>query len=149
MIEVPMCVPPDEIPGKHDWQPRCLQHRWLSKRKPPGDAQSALEQKLFRCVGRTGEVCFVWHGLGSSSASPLMACFACENFSAFISLWDGARISFAGGFQSVAIMSRIARACLATMDRLRFSNRLSVRRAIDCDSAFRSMVKLFRARHVT
>jgi hypothetical protein len=31
-----------------------------------------------------------------------MACFACENFSAIISLWDVARIIFAGSFQSVA-----------------------------------------------
>jgi hypothetical protein len=30
--------------------------------------------------------------LGFGSASPLKACFACENFSAFISVWDAARI---------------------------------------------------------
>jgi hypothetical protein len=56
---------------------------------------------------------------------------------------------FAGGFQSVAIMSRIARACLATVDRFRFSNRSSVRHAVGCDSAFRSMAILFRVRPVT
>ena len=109
-------------------------------RKYPCDAQPALEKKPFRDVGRAGEICFVWHDLGSGNATPRMTCFACENFSAIISLWDAARIIFAGAFQSVAITSRIARACLATVDRLRFSHRSSVRRGVGCDSAFRSMV---------
>ena len=119
------------------------------RRKYARDAQSVLERKLFRGVGRAGEVCFVWHGLGCGSASPLMACFPGENFSAFISLWDVVRIIFACCFQSMAIMSRIARACLATVDRLRFSHRSSARRAVGCDSPLRSMAKLFRARLVT
>jgi hypothetical protein len=119
------------------------------RRKYPHEVQSALEKKLFRGVGRAGEACFVWHGLGSGNANPLIAYFACENFSAVISLWDATRIIFAGGFQSVAVTSRIVRACLATVARLCFSHRSSVRRGLGCDSAFRSLAKLFRAWPVT
>ena len=110
-------------------------HTTAFRRKHSRDARSVLEKKLFGAVNRSGEVCFVWHGLGSGSAIPPMACFSCENFSAFTSLWDAAWIIFGDGFQSVAIMQRIARACLATLDRFRFSDRLSVRRALGCDSA--------------
>src|SRR5262245_57052375 len=36
MIEVPDPVyPPGWIPGQHSWHPRCLQHRWLSRKGAP------------------------------------------------------------------------------------------------------------------
>ena len=70
----------------------------------------------FRSVLGTGEIRFVCHWLGGGNPSPLMAHSLWESFAGFISLWNSARTCFVGGFQPVAIMSRIARACLGTVD---------------------------------
>ena len=66
------------------------------------------KKNFFEAVVELAKFVLLGMTWGSGNASPLMACFACENFSAIISLWDVARIIFAGSFQSVAIMSRIA-----------------------------------------